>query len=157
MDFSGGHSGYDYCHDYNSFGASSIGLHDYGNDFGSYGDHYDYSGVSGMEDSYGDHHDYSGISGMYDHHTDCDTNYPVDSDPVQNAVCNISESHGFMDGTRECLIDEKNDGVGIVERHVDCWEDVAENAFGNETDEIEEMEENQAIDSYDEHMNSIEH
>ena len=55
------------------------------------------------------------------HFDDCDTNYPINEDPLQNTVCNESESHNFMDDTRKCLIDEKQKGTGTVKRHIDCW------------------------------------
>ena len=67
------------------------------------------------------------MTSMYDHHLDCDTAYQ--NDPIQNGVCNISESHGFMDDTRECLIDEKAAGVGAFDRHLDCWGDAIASAF----------------------------
>lgn len=65
----------------------------------------------------------------YDHHADCDHTYPADHDPWQNLVCNEAETNGFMDETRQCLIDETHQGVGVVERHLDCWGDALESAF----------------------------
>lgn len=65
------------------------------------------------------HTEMPSISDMYDHHPDCDTAY--DKDPIQNGVCNIAESNGFMDDTRECLIDEKAAGIDVIDRHLDCW------------------------------------
>lgn len=65
----------------------------------------------------------------YPHFEDCDTNYPIKKDPIQNFVCNESEAHGFMDDTRKCLQDEKQRGIGPVERHLDCWGKAVKDAF----------------------------
>ena len=63
------------------------------------------------------------------HFDDCDTNYPVKQDPIQNIVCNKSEANHFMDDTRKCLIDEKNQGIGAVKRHIDCWGQAVKDSF----------------------------
>jgi len=63
------------------------------------------------------------------HFDDCDTNYPVKQDPIQNIVCNKSESNHFIDNTRKCLIDEKQHGIGPIKRHIDCWGKAVTDAF----------------------------
>lgn len=73
-----------------------------------------------MADHHSAHIDIIHLPGI-EHHPDCDTHYA--HSPVERAVCNVSESHNFMPDVRECLQHLQDHGVGVVDRHVDCFAD----------------------------------
>lgn len=69
--------------------------------------------------SLGGDHGIEHHSDWYTHHGDCDHAYQ--HDPVQRFVCNVAETHHVAPTIRHCLQTEQGQGVGAVQRHLDCW------------------------------------